>query len=103
MSPIDQKTRPLKENHLIQRVLHRPVELAPLLGNWPRIQRAGSPAPTISSFWARRLEFWAGDSTDPAARKQGRFLGQSEVFGQVQPNPSGSRSVLDNCLDCNLG
>ena len=31
MSPIDQKTRPLKENHLIQRVLHRPVELAPFL------------------------------------------------------------------------
>jgi hypothetical protein len=26
MSPIDQKTRPLKENHLIQRLLHRPVE-----------------------------------------------------------------------------
>ena len=32
MSPIDQKTRPLKENHLIQRVLHRPVELAPSCG-----------------------------------------------------------------------
>ena len=31
MSPIDQKTRPLKENHLIQMVLHRPVEPAPLL------------------------------------------------------------------------
>ena len=34
MSPIDQKTRPLKENHLIQRVLHRPVELAGILGYW---------------------------------------------------------------------
>ena len=38
MSPIDQKTRPLKENHLIQRVLHRPVELARLLGNWPPLK-----------------------------------------------------------------
>ena len=35
MSPIDQKTRPLKENHLIQRVLHRPVELAPFHRTWP--------------------------------------------------------------------
>jgi hypothetical protein len=34
MSPIDQKTRPLKENHLIQRVLHRPVEPAGLLKTW---------------------------------------------------------------------
>ena len=34
MSPIDQKTRPLKENHLIQRVLHRPVELARLFGTY---------------------------------------------------------------------
>jgi hypothetical protein len=28
MSLIDQKTRPLKENNLVQRVLHRPVEPA---------------------------------------------------------------------------
>ena len=34
MSPIDQKTRPLKENHLIQRVLHRPVEPARLIVMW---------------------------------------------------------------------
>jgi hypothetical protein len=34
MSLIDQKTRPLRENNLIHRVLHRPVELAPLFRIW---------------------------------------------------------------------
>ena len=42
MSPIDQKTRPLKENHLIQRVLHRPVELAPLLVMWELLSVSSS-------------------------------------------------------------
>ena len=48
MSPIDQKTRPLKENHLIQRVLHRPVELAGILGTW--LAEINLSKPTVGSI-----------------------------------------------------
>jgi hypothetical protein len=34
VSPTDQKTRPFKENRLIQGVLHRPVEPARLIRTW---------------------------------------------------------------------
>jgi len=57
MSPIDQKTRPLKENHLIQRVLHRPVELAGISGMWDSGRNPVSGNPTFRDLGGEKDVF----------------------------------------------
>ena len=68
MSPIDQKTRPLKENHLIQRVLHRPVELAGILRKLDFRGRARFREARLLGTWRvmgrkQRRQFGEGSST----------------------------------------